>query len=47
MDLFSAQHIVKVDGKRGLFRGFSPRFVTSAISTMVRSNIKQVSNFCD
>ncbi|XP_062247806.1 mitochondrial carrier homolog 1-like [Platichthys flesus] len=24
-----AHHIVKVDGKRGLFRGFSPRFVTS------------------
>ncbi|XP_035016291.1 mitochondrial carrier homolog 1 isoform X3 [Hippoglossus stenolepis] len=36
-----AQHIVKVDGKRGLFRGFSPRFITSAISTMVRSNVKQ------
>ncbi|KAM7405456.1 hypothetical protein PAMP_012716 [Pampus punctatissimus] len=36
-----AQHIVKVDGKRGLFRGLSPRIVSSAISTVVRSKIKQ------
>ncbi|XP_078144392.1 mitochondrial carrier homolog 1-like [Centroberyx gerrardi] len=36
-----AQHIVKVDGKRGLFRGLSPRIVSSAISTMVRSKVKQ------
>ncbi|XP_072223235.1 mitochondrial carrier homolog 1-like isoform X2 [Leuresthes tenuis] len=37
-----AQHIVEVDGKRGLFRGLSPRIVSSAISTMVRGKIKQV-----
>ncbi|XP_042347940.1 mitochondrial carrier homolog 1-like isoform X2 [Plectropomus leopardus] len=37
-----AQHIVKVDGKRGLFRGLSPRIVSSAISTVVRSKVKQV-----
>ncbi|XP_022617377.1 mitochondrial carrier homolog 1 isoform X2 [Seriola dumerili] len=37
-----AQHIVKVDGKRGLFRGLSPRIISSAISTMVRSKVKQV-----
>ncbi|XP_044068791.1 mitochondrial carrier homolog 1-like isoform X4 [Siniperca chuatsi] len=37
-----AQHIVKVDGKRGLFRGLSPRLVSSAISTVVRSKVKQV-----
>ncbi|XP_072223236.1 mitochondrial carrier homolog 1-like isoform X3 [Leuresthes tenuis] len=36
-----AQHIVEVDGKRGLFRGLSPRIVSSAISTMVRGKIKQ------
>ncbi|KAM7411019.1 hypothetical protein PAMA_021143 [Pampus argenteus] len=36
-----AQHIVKVDGKRGLFRGLSPRIVSSAISTVLRSKIKQ------
>eukprot|EP00064_Thunnus_orientalis_P001980 superscaffoldBa00000136_g1984 len=36
-----AQHIVKVDGKRGLFRGLSPRIVSSAISTVVRSKVKQ------
>ncbi|XP_041801432.1 mitochondrial carrier homolog 1-like isoform X2 [Chelmon rostratus] len=37
-----AQYIVKVDGKRGLFRGLSPRIVSSAISTVVRSKVKQV-----
>ncbi|XP_028265511.1 mitochondrial carrier homolog 1-like [Parambassis ranga] len=37
-----AQHIMKVDGKRGLFRGLSPRIVSSAISTVVRSKVKQV-----
>lgn len=41
--LSSAQYIVKVDGKRGLFRGLSPRIVSSAISTVVRSKVKQVS----
>ena len=43
MDLYSAQYIVKVDGKGGLFRGLSPRIVSSAISTVVRSKVKQVS----
>ncbi|XP_036960334.1 mitochondrial carrier homolog 1-like isoform X2 [Acanthopagrus latus] len=37
-----AQYIVKVDGKGGLFRGLSPRIVSSAISTVVRSKVKQV-----
>ncbi|XP_061591595.1 mitochondrial carrier homolog 1-like isoform X2 [Cololabis saira] len=37
-----AQHIVKVDGKRGLFRGLPPRIVSSAISTVVRGKVKQV-----
>lgn len=36
-----AQHIVKVDGKRGLFRGLSPRIMSSAVSTVVRSKVKQ------
>ncbi|KAM8755432.1 mitochondrial carrier homolog 1-like isoform 1-T1 [Acanthopagrus schlegelii] len=36
-----AQYIVKVDGKGGLFRGLSPRIVSSAISTVVRSKVKQ------
>ncbi|XP_005942792.1 mitochondrial carrier homolog 1 isoform X3 [Haplochromis burtoni] len=39
-----AQHIVKVDGKRGLLRGLSPRIVSSAISTVVRSKVKQTSH---
>ncbi|XP_034731744.1 mitochondrial carrier homolog 1-like isoform X2 [Etheostoma cragini] len=37
-----AHHIVKVDGKRGLFRGLSPRIVSSTISTVVRIKVKQV-----
>ncbi|XP_041859043.1 mitochondrial carrier homolog 1-like isoform X1 [Melanotaenia boesemani] len=36
-----AQHIVEVDGKGGLFRGLSPRIISSAISTVVRGKIKQ------
>ncbi|XP_062397854.1 mitochondrial carrier homolog 1-like [Sardina pilchardus] len=36
-----AQHIVRIDGKSGLFRGLSPRIVSSAISTVVRSRVKQ------
>ncbi|KAF7650933.1 hypothetical protein LDENG_00118740 [Lucifuga dentata] len=35
-----ARHIVSVDGKGGLFRGLSPRIVSSAISTIVRSKVK-------
>lgn len=47
MDLFPAQHIVGVDGKRGLFRGLSPRLVSSAISTVVRTKVKQVTKVED
>lgn len=36
-----AHHIVKVDGKTGLFRGLSPRIVSSTISTVVRSKVKK------
>lgn len=36
-----AHHIMKVDGKTGLFRGLSPRIVSSTISTVVRSKVKQ------
>ncbi|KAK2850809.1 hypothetical protein Q5P01_007085 [Channa striata] len=36
-----AQHIVKVDGKSGLFRGLSPRIACSVISTFVRAKVKQ------
>ncbi|TKS76985.1 Mitochondrial carrier -like protein 1 [Collichthys lucidus] len=39
-----AQYIVKVDGKRGLFRGLSPRIVSSAVSTVVRCKVKQTSH---
>uniref|UniRef100_A0A7N8Y355 Mitochondrial carrier 1 n=1 Tax=Mastacembelus armatus TaxID=205130 RepID=A0A7N8Y355_9TELE len=41
-----ARHIVQVDGKRGLFRGLSHRIVSSAISTVVRSKVKQVNKDC-
>ncbi|XP_008316794.1 mitochondrial carrier homolog 1 isoform X2 [Cynoglossus semilaevis] len=37
-----AQYIIKVDGRRGLFRGLSPRLVSSAVSSVVRSKVKQV-----
>lgn len=40
--LFSAQHIVKVDGKTGIFRGLSPRIASSVISTVVRGKVRQV-----
>ncbi|XP_059190151.1 mitochondrial carrier homolog 1-like [Centropristis striata] len=44
--LFSyAHHIVKVDGKRGLFRGLSPRIVSSTISTVIRSKVRQQVEF--
>ncbi|XP_023696896.1 mitochondrial carrier homolog 1 isoform X1 [Paramormyrops kingsleyae] len=36
------RHIVKVDGRRGLFRGLPPRLVSSAVSTVVRTKVKQV-----
>nr|XP_020444534.1 mitochondrial carrier homolog 1-like [Monopterus albus] len=36
-----AQHIVKVDGTTGLFRGLSHRIVSSAVSTVVRSKLKR------
>uniref|UniRef100_A0A1A8BTM2 Mitochondrial carrier 1 n=1 Tax=Nothobranchius kadleci TaxID=1051664 RepID=A0A1A8BTM2_NOTKA len=35
-------HIVRVDGRTGLFRGLSPRIVSSIISTVVRGKVKQV-----
>lgn len=36
-----ARHIVSVDGKMGLFRGLSPRLLSSAISTVIRCKGKQ------
>ncbi|XP_029012941.1 mitochondrial carrier homolog 1-like isoform X1 [Betta splendens] len=36
-----AQHIVKVDGKTGLFRGLSPRIASSVLSTVVRGKVRQ------
>ncbi|XP_054904482.1 mitochondrial carrier homolog 1-like isoform X2 [Poeciliopsis prolifica] len=43
--LFSyAQYILKVDGKVGLFRGLSPRIVSSTISTVARGKIKRTSH---
>ncbi|XP_013880196.1 mitochondrial carrier homolog 1 [Austrofundulus limnaeus] len=37
-----ARYIVKVDGKTGLFRGLSPRLVSSIVSTVIRGKVKQV-----
>ncbi|NXM29932.1 MTCH2 protein, partial [Oxyruncus cristatus] len=40
--LFSyAKHIVKVDGRAGLFKGLAPRLCSSAIGTVVHSKVLQ------
>ncbi|NWV63784.1 MTCH2 protein, partial [Malurus elegans] len=42
--LFSyAKHIVKVDGRAGLFKGLAPRLCSSAIGTVVHSKVLQCS----
>uniref|UniRef100_U3IZC2 Mitochondrial carrier 1 n=1 Tax=Anas platyrhynchos platyrhynchos TaxID=8840 RepID=U3IZC2_ANAPP len=38
---YPARHIVKVDGKRGLFRGLTPRLISSTLSTVTRGNVKK------
>ncbi|NXH24393.1 MTCH2 protein, partial [Myiagra hebetior] len=43
--LFSyAKHIVKVDGRAGLFKGLAPRLCSSAIGTVVHSKVLRASN---
>uniref|UniRef100_A0A8B9Z6J9 Mitochondrial carrier 1 n=1 Tax=Buteo japonicus TaxID=224669 RepID=A0A8B9Z6J9_9AVES len=37
-----ARHIVEVDGKRGLFRGLTPRLISSTLSTITRGSVKKV-----
>ncbi|XP_032425714.1 mitochondrial carrier homolog 1 isoform X4 [Xiphophorus hellerii] len=39
-----AQHVLRVDGKLGLFRGLSPRIASSTISTLVRGKIEGTSH---
>uniref|UniRef100_A0A8D2MJY1 Mitochondrial carrier 2 n=1 Tax=Zonotrichia albicollis TaxID=44394 RepID=A0A8D2MJY1_ZONAL len=40
--LFSyAKHIIKVDGRAGLFKGLTPRLCSSAIGTVVHSKVLQ------
>uniref|UniRef100_A0A8D0KMQ6 Mitochondrial carrier homolog 1 n=1 Tax=Salvator merianae TaxID=96440 RepID=A0A8D0KMQ6_SALMN len=36
-----ARHIVEVDGKRGLFRGLTPRIISSTLSTVSRGRVKK------
>ncbi|KFP59836.1 Mitochondrial carrier 1, partial [Cariama cristata] len=36
-----ARHIVEVDGKRGLFRGLTPRLLSSTLSTITRGSVKK------
>ncbi|KFV85243.1 Mitochondrial carrier 2, partial [Struthio camelus australis] len=38
-----AKHIVKVDGRAGLFKGLTPRLCSGAIGTIVHSKVLQVS----
>lgn len=42
MPLFSAKHIIKIDGKVGLFKGLGPRLCAGTIGTVVHSKIAQV-----
>lgn len=37
-----AKHIVKVDGRAGLFKGLAPRLCSSAIGTVVHGKVLQV-----
>uniref|UniRef100_A0A8C5APL7 Mitochondrial carrier homolog 2 n=1 Tax=Gadus morhua TaxID=8049 RepID=A0A8C5APL7_GADMO len=39
-----AKHIIKIDGKAGLFNGLLPRLCASTIGTVVHGNILQVSH---
>lgn len=39
---FSAKHIIKIDGKVGLFKGLGPRLCAGTIGTVVHSKIAQV-----
>lgn len=39
----SAKHIIKIDGKVGLFKGLGPRLCAGAIGTVVHSRVVQVS----
>ncbi|XP_036623879.1 mitochondrial carrier homolog 1 [Trichosurus vulpecula] len=36
-----ARYIVQVDGKRGLFRGLTPRLLSSALNTLSRGSVKK------
>ncbi|NXV41165.1 MTCH1 protein, partial [Uria aalge] len=36
-----ARHIVEVDGKRGLFRGLTPRLISNTLSTITRGSVKK------
>ncbi|NXT81787.1 MTCH1 protein, partial [Zapornia atra] len=36
-----ARHIVDVDGTRGLFRGLTPRLISSTLSTLTRGSVKK------
>lgn len=37
-----AKHIVKIDGKSGLFKGLAPRLCAGTIGTIVHSRVLQV-----
>lgn len=38
----SAKHIIKIDGKSGLFKGLAPRLCAGTIGTIVHSKVLQV-----
>lgn len=37
-----AKHIIKIDGKSGLFKGLTPRLFAGTIGTIVHSKVLQV-----
>uniref|UniRef100_A0A8C6Z008 Mitochondrial carrier 2 n=1 Tax=Nothoprocta perdicaria TaxID=30464 RepID=A0A8C6Z008_NOTPE len=41
-----AKHIVKVDGRAGLFKGLTPRLCSGAVGTIVHSKVLQVRGRC-
>uniref|UniRef100_A0A4W6EP07 Mitochondrial carrier homolog 2 n=1 Tax=Lates calcarifer TaxID=8187 RepID=A0A4W6EP07_LATCA len=41
-----AKHIIKIDGKAGLFKGLGPRLCAGTIGTVVHSKVVQLIVFC-
>jgi hypothetical protein len=42
ISVFLAKHIIKIDGKAGLFNGLAPRLCAGTIGTLVHGRVLQV-----